>query len=295
MINMDEFMMVGIKPNPSEEELRRALAAWEHPTRFRKLDTISVTDLAMDRLVDPLETMEDKSSDLLENPSLPEFAVTVTESGPLANPGSTTVRFKKTVLTEPLRIGGENDSEIVWYPVVDGYISIDQTETVDVIMTIFSTRIRIDGKKEVTGTGQRIQWCNHENDRGLYVAVHQDDQDIMETFRDIKFMYLAIQRALKYRPTVFYTPTGRKQTGSGSGEYIPQKHVQHPVRMIRVDEEELKKYATPLRHMNCPCWGVIGHIRHYKSGREVWIKPYRKGRQRNNPEAYQAKEYRMED
>jgi hypothetical protein len=36
-------------------------------------------------------------------------------------------------------------------------------------------------------------------------------------------------------------------------------------------------------------------MRHYKSGREVWIKPYRKGRQRNNPEAYQAKEYLMED
>ena len=147
----------------------------------------------------------------------------------------------------------------------------------------------------MTGTGQRVQWCNHGNYRGSYISANLKDRDIMETFRDIKFIYLAIQRALKYRPTMFYTPTGRKQTGSGSGEYIPQKHVQHPVRMIRVDAEELRKYAAPLQHMNCPCWGVIGHIRHYKSGREVWIKPYRKGRQRNNPEAYQAKEYLMED
>lgn len=31
----------------------------------------------------------------------------------------------------------------------------------------------------------------------------------------------------------------------------------------------------------CTCWSVRGHVRHYKDGREIWIKPYKKGSDRN--------------
>ena len=31
-------------------------------------------------------------------------------------------------------------------------------------------------------------------------------------------------------------------------------------------------------------WGVRGHYRHYKSGKTVWINPYRKGIRRNDKE-----------
>lgn len=31
----------------------------------------------------------------------------------------------------------------------------------------------------------------------------------------------------------------------------------------------------------CECWGVRGHIRHYKNGKVTFIEPYKKGRKRN--------------
>lgn len=48
-----------------------------------------------------------------------------------------------------------------------------------------------------------------------------------------------------------------------------------------------------LRHeIKCLCWGVRGHERHYRSGKVVFIKPYRKGSERDNPDAYEPKVYR---
>ena len=34
------------------------------------------------------------------------------------------------------------------------------------------------------------------------------------------------------------------------------------------------------RQWRVDCWGVVGHIRHYKNGKEVYIKPYLKGKNR---------------
>ena len=37
---------------------------------------------------------------------------------------------------------------------------------------------------------------------------------------------------------------------------------------------------TSVMHRKCLCWGVRGHKRYYKSGKVVYIKPYKKGRDR---------------
>lgn len=35
------------------------------------------------------------------------------------------------------------------------------------------------------------------------------------------------------------------------------------------------------RQWRIDCWGVVGHLRHYKDGKTVYIKPYLKGKNRN--------------
>lgn len=40
------------------------------------------------------------------------------------------------------------------------------------------------------------------------------------------------------------------------------------------------------RQWRVDCWGVVGHIRHYKNGKEVYIKPYTKGKGRLNNKIY---------
>ena len=37
-------------------------------------------------------------------------------------------------------------------------------------------------------------------------------------------------------------------------------------------------------NIQCECWGVRGHYRTYKSGKQVWINAYKKGKKRNEME-----------
>lgn len=61
-------------------------------------------------------------------------------------------------------------------------------------------------------------------------------------------------------------------------------------RTIQIHAKPFNK--KDIKHViKCLCWGVRGHERHLKNGRVVWVKPYRKGKQRNNENAYKPKEY----
>ena len=64
---------------------------------------------------------------------------------------------------------------------------------------------------------------------------------------------------------------------------------------VMVKRYQLNDKELPNRHNNivCPCWGVAGHYRHYKNGKVVFIESYRKGKKRNEPEAYQPKNYKL--
>lgn len=53
---------------------------------------------------------------------------------------------------------------------------------------------------------------------------------------------------------------------------------------ITADEPTLKKIRSKQIHRVCTLWTVSGHIRHYKNGKTVYIKPYLKGK---NRKAYQ--------
>lgn len=61
-------------------------------------------------------------------------------------------------------------------------------------------------------------------------------------------------------------------------------------RTIQIHAKPFNK--KDIKHViKCLCWGVRGHERHLKNGTIVWVKPYRKGKQRNNENVYKAKEY----
>jgi len=107
--------------------------------------------------------------------------------------------------------------------------------------------------------------------------------------------YISIQHALKNRPSIFaYTSAQRiMQKQSASKEARSKRKVQ-TYRIITVRLEDfITPHTSDTRAFNCPCWGVIGHMRRYKSGKEVWIKPYRKGKERNKPNSYSTKEYQI--
>lgn len=58
----------------------------------------------------------------------------------------------------------------------------------------------------------------------------------------------------------------------------------------RVREADRTSQTVPHEY-TCPVWEVRGHVRHYRSGKTVYIAPYRKGKERDNPTAPTGKEY----
>ena len=67
-------------------------------------------------------------------------------------------------------------------------------------------------------------------------------------------------------------------------------------RVIPVDTDgnEIKYAATGSgRHFTLPSWGVRGHNRTLPDGRVIPVRPYRKGKDRKNPDALVSKEYQF--
>lgn len=77
-----------------------------------------------------------------------------------------------------------------------------------------------------------------------------------------------------------------------SGDRIRVVKVQKIINILAEEDENLpvvhKSHAITL-----PVWGVSGHWRDCKSGKRVWVRPYKKGRDRNKDGVYCGKEYRF--
>lgn len=51
-----------------------------------------------------------------------------------------------------------------------------------------------------------------------------------------------------------------------------------------VNENGLTISQNGTHKINCPCWSVRGHYRHYKSGKVIFVENYKKGKERENKE-----------
>lgn len=79
-------------------------------------------------------------------------------------------------------------------------------------------------------------------------------------------------------------------------EIYTEKRVVLVKRVIPVDEEGKEiKYSVVHsgRQYTVPIWGVRGHSRRLKDGKITYVRPYRKGKERNNPAALFEKEYKF--
>lgn len=72
-------------------------------------------------------------------------------------------------------------------------------------------------------------------------------------------------------------------------EIRKKNHVNIESMKIQLDSKSKTREANIL-HGKCLCWSVRGHKRYYKSGKVVYIKPYKKGRDRDKA-VINSKEY----
>lgn len=258
------------------------LRPWSVPVALDGFDTIEMTDVELNTLLPQIETMQYGGSDLMLSPSLREFVLTLKDS---AGRGENTIIFKKSIL--PKSTLRKEDLLITTTPLIDAYFLLGFGQGTDVVVNIGAQRMETEDGCRLNCSYQQAVWT-----RGPQIV---EDDYFQEYARYIKFAYMLVQKALYDRPTVFTKVSSRRVSHPThkSGSHKKKKRAVKAVRVLHINDEEFASYVKTQRVITCPCWGVIGHWRTYKSGKKVWIESYRKGRERNNPAAYSPKEYQL--
>ena len=273
---------------------------WDEWKRLGKswgaLDRVYATEKQMQDLVAPLMNSDFSNSDTLLRPSIPEFTAIMKDKG--AAP-STYVCFRKSLLTADdvfgAELGGVN-CEIL--PVLDAYVYVNnQGAFCNMVITIAKT---ITSHAGHTMTGS-VQFPTYRHDDPFTKYMLENDPEYFQEFaRSMKLLYMEVQMLSVERPEVLSfgreSLPERQSKGRKGKKRRRDSHSTRFVRVVRIADDAADQVTACLakrgRKLTCPCWGVAGHWRVYKkSGKRVWIEPYRKGRERNNPAVYQPKNY----
>lgn len=120
-------------------------------------------------------------------------------------------------------------------------------------------------------------------------------------FAMVSKIYAAVQYAVLTRPEEYHYHVQRpEKKDSMLDEKRKEEKNQSSQREVELVKHVYSDQPTPSdpaadssRSISCEAWGVSGHWRHYKSVKVVWVKPYVKGKSRNNPEKYSPKIYKV--
>ena len=297
-MNLSRMLVTNMKfVDQDHPHFSQWIKTWQAPSRWEKYDQIQMRNEDVEHLVEQLDGMRYGSSELIVRAALPEFTLVIADPLRVEN---TVICYRHTAIdAAPLEHRESTGARSVMEPLVDAYVHINNHGTsTDVVVTMGKTTLELSPTRTETASFSKGVWM-----RAGTPAIVEDEQENMEFYRDMKLIYIAIQKAMYDRPTLFKqkptVSTPPSLTGKPSTE-PKKKHKMRcvkAVRILQIDSEDmtamLAHAPAPKRPFTCPCWGVIGHWRTYKSGKRVWVKPYTKGQDRNHLELYQAKVYGM--
>lgn len=133
---------------------------------------------------------------------------------------------------------------------------------------------------------------------GLQVYCSVNEEQYTSIGHDLAQMVL---RVMVY---VLSTPRDKIEINSSNdgsvkknNEKISRKNKNETVYLLSeiveyVHDNNFLSQNKSTHKINCECWGVRGHYRHYKSGKVVFVKEYKKGKDRDKKEP-QGKTYKV--
>ena len=271
--------------------VERCWGTWASRGRdWARFDRVYMTEAQAVALVERMEDTNWFSSDTLMRPSIPEFTAIMRDPG---KPENTYVCFRQTAMREEDFLDTLEEGltrRII--PVIDAYVCLNNEGTLcNMVITIAKTVLENGKGQKLNSTSQFVTYL-HDDPVSYYVMANDQDY-FLEFLRSVKCIYLAVQMLSSERPEVMAAETVREEysgTVKKKGRYKAVRKTRF-VKVIRISDDAVKAAARGSHTITCPCWGVAGHMRTYKSGKQVWIKPYRKGKKRHDPSAYQPKEY----
>lgn len=257
-----------------------------NPIDFSKYDSIEMSEDEIENLFNDrdMEKVKDGGLHYLYRPSLPEFALKILD---VDGTQKGKILFKNTCFNRPFEYMG-----MVMYNAVDIFMYDYMNETPTHQMTIGYGADKKDKKKFIYS----YELSMDESEFAIITEDGIENENVVD-MKKMKFLYMLIQRVLYERPTVF-VQSAHREIDMGvkikkTKKQTLRKRVVKTIRVLQLNQPEYNTYLGKHKVITCPSWGVIGHTRTLKSGKQIWIKPYRKGKERNNPEAYSAKQYEV--
>ena len=290
MIDQEKIIVLeGVAFRDNDECVLKALEEWGHGTQWQKLDRIQATEKELNEIIDRMCSAKDSSSDLIVNPALEEFTVSCTESSLI-----TVICFRRSLLYGQnfvTHLGNGTVSTLV--PYIDAYVYLNNNGTKQDAVIVLSKSTITNGNHTITCSTQQAVWARKN---GLYQYMCKtDNRSEIDFPRDVKLIYMAVQHLFRNRPEVFMHSNVRIPVTKPKSKYEKAHNKNRKIRtvkIIHINYEALSRVSNTAHYqMSCPCWGVVGHWRHYQTGKRIWIKPYRKGAERSNTEKYLPKNY----
>lgn len=133
-------------------------------------------------------------------------------------------------------------------------------------------------------------YLSDKNNDGMEVMCSKNESRYLNIGHDLAQLVLRIilyiMTTLRKREKIekFKLPNEVRENVNIENKKKPS--VEHKIYLL----DEIIDYATEEVHtlhssathkINCPCWSVRGHFRHYKSGKVIFVKDYKKGKKRD--------------
>ena len=148
-----------------------------------------------------------------------------------------------------------------------------------------NSRVTYDGKEEDSYTKEYFGEIFIEPKTGR--ELHRNDVSLEEFFYFNKFI-------MDYRPVITIEDKEEHIQIQSKKKHKKNKptyriNLYKVIHLKKDWQTEIKKHIE----YTCPAWRVRGHYRTYKSGKQVYIKPYVKGKNRNDSSMIVDKTYYM--
>ncbi|MCI8378594.1 MAG: hypothetical protein HFH72_08765 [Lachnospiraceae bacterium] len=107
--------------------------------------------------------------------------------------------------------------------------------------------------------------------------------------------YVIVEQVIKVMLYIMTTPREKVTKPKFPKEETERKEIRSKTRKENkvylldeiveyINENGLTISQNGTHKINCPCWSVRGHYRHYKSGKVIFVENYKKGKERENKE-----------
>ena len=139
-----------------------------------------------------------------------------------------------------------------------------------------------------------IEYDNNMCKQRLWAAMLHQNQKPGDWICDLAIVFYAFNLLVMNLPKKIKEKTEQATKTeavkkNGQRIYKPVVYLKHTYQLV----DNFKLTKSDIHHIiTCPAWGVRGHARHYKSGKIVYVKPYIKGKCRNDGTKYVAKTYK---